>query len=170
MTQHIHVHSHAPGDDESGTDFSLFFPDFTWVVRDFALQLDGATSAVQYLEECLRNQPGHSQAIATKNQTRTLIREFFRHRHCYLLPRPVADETQLQQQSVALCQLRPEFSSKFEELRQHILGQPRSKVINGQAVNGAILAGLAVLYTKALNGGAAPVIMSVPALLLLVLL
>ena len=159
MTQHIHVHSHAAGEEESGTDFSLFFPDFTWVVRDFALQLDGAMTPVQYLEDCLRNQPGHSQAIATKNQTRTLIREFFRHRHCFLLPRPVSDEAELQQQAVALGNLRPEFASKFEQLRQHIVSRPKTKIINGQNVNGAILAGLAVLYTKALNGGVAPVIM-----------
>jgi hypothetical protein len=159
MTQHIHVHSHAAGDEESGTDFSLFFPDFTWVVRDFALQLDGAMTPLQYLEDCLRNQPGHSQAIAAKNQTRTLIREFFRQRHCFLLPRPVTDEAELQQQSVSLGNLRPEFVAKFEQLRHHIVSQPKTKVINGQPVNGAILAGLAVLYTKALNGGVAPVIM-----------
>ena len=159
MTQHIHVHSHAAGDEESGTDFSRFFPDFTWVVRDFALQLDGAMTPLQYLEDCLRNQPGHSQAIATKNQTRTLIREFFRNRHCFLLPRPVADEAELQQQSATSGTLRPEFASKFEQLRQHITSHPKPKMINGQSVNGAILAGLAVLYTKALNGGVAPVIM-----------
>lgn len=161
MTQHIHVHSHAAGDEESGTDFSLFFPDFTWVVRDFALQLDGAMTPLQYLEDCLRNQPGHSQAIASKNQTRTLIREFFRQRQCFLLPRPVTDEAELQQQSVSLGNLRPEFASKFEQLRQHIVSRPKVKTISGQSVNGAILAGLAVLYTKALNGGVAPVIMSV---------
>jgi hypothetical protein len=157
MTQHIHVHSHAAGDEESGTDFSRFFPDFTWVVRDFALQLDGPTTPLQYLEDCLRNQPGHSQAIATKNQTRTLIREFFRNRHCFLLPRPVADEAELQSATSGV--LRPEFASKFEQLRQHITSHPKTKQINGQSVNGAILAGLAVLYTKALNGGVAPVIM-----------
>jgi hypothetical protein len=162
MTQHIHVHSHAADDEESGTDFSLFFPDFTWCVRDFALQLDGAMTPMLYLEDCLRNQPGHSQAIATKNQTRTLIREFFRHRHCFLLPRPVADEVELQGQAVSLGNLRPEFASKFEQLREHIVCRPKTKVINGQLVNGSILAGLAVLYTKALNGGVAPVIMSVP--------
>lgn len=169
MTQHIHVHSHTAADEESGTDFALFFPDFTWCVRDFALQLDGATTPMQYLEDCLRNQPGHSHAIATKNQTRTLIREFFRHRHCFLLPRPVADEAELQGQDVApltLGKLRPEFVSKFEQLREHIVSRPKTKVINGQPVNGAILAGLAVLYTKALNGGVAPVIMSAPRLIL----
>jgi hypothetical protein len=107
----------------------------------------------------LRNQPGHSQAIATKNQTRTLIREFFRHRHCFLLPRPVSDEAELQQQTLSLGSLRPEFASKFEQLRAHIAGHPKPKIINGQPVNGAILAGLAVLYTRALNGGVAPVIM-----------
>jgi hypothetical protein len=47
MTQHIHVHSHAADEEESGTDFSLFFPDFTWVVRDFALQLDGSMTPLQ---------------------------------------------------------------------------------------------------------------------------
>jgi hypothetical protein len=130
-------------------------------VRDFALQLDYSMSPTQYLEDCLRNQPGHSQAIALKNQTRTLIREFFRHRHCFLLPRPVSDELVLQQQVVPLSDLRPDFVLKFDELRRHVVSHPKTKMINGQPVNGSILAGLAVLYTKALNGGVAPVIMSV---------
>jgi hypothetical protein len=88
---------------------------------------------MQYLEDCLRNQPGHSHAIATKNQTRTLIREFFRHRHCFLLPRPVADEAELQGQAVApltLGNLRPEFASKFEQLREHIVSRLNTGAAN----------------------------------------
>ncbi len=41
LTKHIQVHSGTKGEDD-GSDFATFFPEFLWILRDFALMLKDA--------------------------------------------------------------------------------------------------------------------------------
>ncbi len=41
LTKHIQVHSGTKGEDD-GSDFATFFPEFLWILRDFALILKDA--------------------------------------------------------------------------------------------------------------------------------
>ena len=76
--------------------WSQHFPSFLWVLRDFALRLQdergNAITSQEYLEGCLRSQPGHSDTAISKNHTRQLIRAFFADRDCEVLVRPAEDE------------------------------------------------------------------------------
>ena len=60
------------GRHESGADFSLHFPSFMWLVRDFSLQLlspEGKPiSAKDYLELALKETPGFNEQIESKNR------------------------------------------------------------------------------------------------------
>ena len=72
LTEHIHV-SGKGGRHESGADFSLHFPSFMWLVRDFSLQLlspEGKPiSAKEYLELALKETPGFNEQIESKNRS-----------------------------------------------------------------------------------------------------
>jgi hypothetical protein len=58
LSKHIHVSAKPSNIAEDGSLFSRYFPQFMWVIRDFALQLvdeeDNEINAKQYLENALR--------------------------------------------------------------------------------------------------------------------
>ena len=127
LTKHIQVHAGTRGEDD-GSDFATFFPEFLWILRDFALLLKDANgrsmSSKEYLEAGLAPQKGASEAIEQKNRVRRLLSGFFQTRDCVTMVRPVEDESLLQSlDSVAVDQLRPEFASAMRALRSRILGQ-----------------------------------------------
>ena len=53
-------------------------------------------------------------------------------------------------------QFRPEFKLQVDNLRLKILKKARPKVLNGRALNGAMLLELCVAYTDAINTGSVP--------------
>ena len=63
-----------------------------WLLRDFQLELKDAAgrelTPTQYLEECLRAQPGTSAAVSEQNATRAAIARLFPQRGCIALPHP----------------------------------------------------------------------------------
>jgi hypothetical protein len=159
LTRHIHVRS-AAADEDDGRGFAEFFPRFTWVLRDFTLQLAGM-STDEYLEQSLKQQAGFSEAVMSKNRVRAMINEFFRQRNCVALVRPLNDESQLQNiRQVDPQSMRPEFLQCMKELTKGVLAHPCIKSVAGRQLNGAMLAELARCYVHAINTGSVPTIMS----------
>ena len=82
LTKHIHVRASSQGEGNPTEiqEFQQYFPDFTWVVRDFTLQLKtmGANgrSLTQrdYLKRALADQKGISKEISKKNNVRRMLR------------------------------------------------------------------------------------------------
>jgi hypothetical protein len=71
--------------------------------------------------------------------------------------RPVENEIDLQNlQSMADSDFRPEFKQQVDTLRLKILKKARPKVLNGKALNGAMLLELCAAYTEAINTGSVP--------------
>ena len=58
LSKHIHVRSKPSNMEEDLNLFAKYFPQFMWVIRDFALQLvdedENEINAKQYLENALR--------------------------------------------------------------------------------------------------------------------
>ncbi|CAG9467408.1 unnamed protein product [Pedinophyceae sp. YPF-701] len=163
MTKHIRVRAHDG--DANEHDLQQFTPSFLWLLRDFYLELtqeDGSEmSAREYLERALRNAPGASAAVASKNRIRDSIRALFPDRDCFTLVRPVSDErklTKLEQMDTR--DLRPEFLAGMEHLTQLIFDRARPKHVGNAAVSGGVLAGLTEAYVAAINDGAVPTIQS----------
>jgi len=77
----------------------MYFPKFTWLVRDFNLELvtGGKTiTADEYLEQALQPLDGDPDEVGGKNAIRTAVLGAFRDRTCFTLVRPVNDEEKLQ--------------------------------------------------------------------------
>lgn len=162
LTKHVHVKAQQSEEVEEA-DYAAYFPAFTWVVRDFSLQLinergDKITSK-DYLERALAEQRGFSEATEEKNRLRRLLRGFFPERDCICMVRPLNSEDQLQHlESLELEELRPEFQTQVFRLREKILTKVKPKQLNGKNLSGAMLAGLLRAYVAALNAGAVPAI------------
>ncbi|RHZ38683.1 hypothetical protein DYB26_015773 [Aphanomyces astaci] len=166
MTKHIRVRAEE-GDGQSGggDEISSFFPSFTWVVRDFTLELvdeDGdEITPTEYLERALAPQPGLTQAVMERNRVRHMMTAFFKDRDCFTLVRPVYDEGMLQQvDSIPITDLRPEFQSQLAKLKASIFNHLQPKTMNNKPLNGSMFAGLLVAYVDAINHGSVPTISS----------
>ena len=114
LTKHIHIKSRPVGSQEDSDDYAFYFPSFTWVLRDFSLQLVDAygkeITAREYLENCLKKVEETNEDTINKNKIRGTITEFFRDRDCYTLVRPVNDEKKLRNvNKVPYNELRPVF-------------------------------------------------------------
>ena len=171
LTRHVHVKAQQGGKEDTGTEFSQFFPSFMWVVRDFAVKLekDGRKiSSREYLEDALRPEEGMTEAIESKNAVRMLLRNFFPERDCLCMVRPVADEKALMalgsgaggddKMKELESSLRPEFKSQVEALRKKVVAGARPKTLFGKPLSGAMLASLAGAYVQALNSNSTPTI------------
>jgi predicted nucleic acid-binding Zn-ribbon protein len=169
LTNRIRVHaeggSSAAGSSASTAELAKFFPQFVWLLRDFQLELESASgqdmSPSEYLEECLRPQPGSSAAVAEQNSTRSAIRSLFTDRRCIALPHPTLG-TSLPPSALknlpSLDKLHAGFRSGVEELKQSIFGSIQPKTLGGRALTGPMLLRLAEGYVKSLNDGALPTI------------
>ncbi|OWZ23223.1 Guanylate-binding protein [Phytophthora megakarya] len=159
-----HIQTSSSKDAGNGDRLHEFFPSFMWVVRDFTLQLldnGKPISSKQYLENALQPTGGYSDDAVEKDQIRALLSEFFRHRDCVTLVRPVDDEQKLRNlPQVPYDELRDEFRASFESLRKRLFGKAKPKSMFGKPLNGAMFVNLASSYVEALNSGKAPVISS----------
>ncbi|ETV94970.1 hypothetical protein H310_11611 [Aphanomyces invadans] len=167
MTKHIRVRAEESDDQggSNGEEYSSFFPSFTWLVRDFTLELvdeDGdEITPTEYLERALAPQPGLTQAVMERNRVRHMMTAFFKDRDCFTLVRPVYDEGMLQQvDSIPITDLRPEFQSQLAKLKASIFNHLQPKTMNNKPLNGSMFAGLLVAYVEAINHGSVPTISS----------
>lgn len=148
---------------EADTPLNRFLPSFVWVLRDFSLEIvdgDGnEISADEYMEESLADQAAFDRDTRARNKVRKAVREYFPHRHCVTLVRPVEDEEDLQTlDQLPRDRLRGEFTSGVSALRSFLLNQARPKELNGKSVTGAMLIRLAESYCEAINNGGVPVV------------
>jgi hypothetical protein len=140
LTKHIRIQSHG-GDKEDPNQFRLYFPNFLWLVRDFALELIVQGERItprQYLENALNQVKGDPARVGSKNAIRECIKTFFPDRDCFTLIRPVREESQLQQLArLSHEELRPEYREQLEQLKDHVYRHVSLKKISNQALNGA---------------------------------
>lgn len=160
LSKHIRLQT-----DQSleATDFQEFFPSFLWIVRDFSLELvdeDGdSISSSEYLEQALAPQRNLNQSSMERNRIRNMMTSFFKERDCFTIVRPVTDEDQLQQiDRLPLEELRPEFQTQLQELKDLVFSTIQPKMMNGKELNGSMFATLVEAYVGAINDGGVPTI------------
>jgi hypothetical protein len=146
------------------------FPNFLWVIRDFALNLvnlEGKPiTSKQYLEDALtiiesesdlNNQVYNAELLSKRNETRRLIKYFFKERDCKTLIRPVADDKKLRNiDNVPEEEIRPEFLKQVRDLISFIFKGIKPKVVQGTHMNGEMYINLVKSYLKALNSNCLP--------------
>ena len=161
LTKTIHVKSQQQNEDMDVEDYSIYFPTFIWIVRDFTLQLVNAEnepiSSKEYLEMALAQQKGVSENIEAKNKIRRYLTGFFKDRDCVTLIRPLTNEENLQNlDKMDFDKLRPEFFEQVINLRKKVLNRMRPKTLNQKLLTGEMFAGLIKSYVSAINNGAVP--------------
>ena len=131
-------------------------PELIWVLRDFALQLQGDTGQEitpgEYLERAL------SEEVYGKGGVRATLKHFFRKRTLFPMVRPCTEESQLQKlNNLATGIFRPEFQKQLEGFRELVnAAAVRPKELGGIALNGPALAKLALAAVTSINEGRAP--------------
>ena len=161
LTQRILVH--AEGGDRGGADvLAPFFPKFTWLLRDFSLELVDVNGAAQstdaYLEECLHPSKGTSATIQEQNATREAIRSLFKERACIALPHPtlgtgLPPSALRELDKTPLSALNADFVSGVNLLKTRLFGGARSKTlgVGGPALTGRTLLQVCSLALSALE-------------------
>lgn len=114
-------------------------------------------SPKDYLENCLACVQGNSDDDIMKNKIRRAVTDYFKHRDCYTLVRPVVDENDLREiERLPYDKLRPAFREQVEDLINNQLRSVRPKIIKGVPIEGKVYAELIINFAEALNSSALP--------------
>ena len=97
-----------------------------------------------------------------KNRIRQVIRGCFDQRDCYPLVRPVINENQLQNlESLEDYELRHDFLEQLTSLRNTLFTHASTKKLNGNELDGRMMAQLIEQYITKLNGNDVPVVQNI---------
>eukprot|EP00944_MAST-04C_sp_MAST-4C-sp1_P008166 g8166.t1 len=165
LTKQIHIRSTADGKETDVKELQQYVPSFMWVVRDFTLQLKkmGANgrslTSRDYLNHALEDQKGMSKDVFKKNSVRRMLRTIFPEKDCVTLVRPIAEEEKLKDlSSIPWSDLREEFRSGINRLRDRIFSNLQAKKLFGKPLTGPMLLELVDSYVNSFNTGGFPTI------------
>lgn len=95
--------------------------------------------------------------VNVKNETRRLIKYFFRERDCFTLVKPIFDDKKLRYiDKIDEDELRQEFLIQMKNLTNYIKSSIKPKTIQGVNVNGQMFVNLTKAYIKAINNNSIP--------------
>lgn len=140
-------------------------PSLAIIVRDFALRLETTEGApmtpTEWLENALQTD-GIDERLSNvddKVEIRRAVKDVFRDRTCYTLPRPSLDESILgQMDTIDDAKLNPGFVDCMHRLRADLIGKCPVKTLFGEPVTGVGLLTMAENIVNAINSGHAPII------------
>jgi hypothetical protein len=142
-------------------NYSNDFPNFLWVLRDFALELIDSNgkklTSTQYLENALRTEDTEDSEGMKKNEIRNILKTFFKERDCYTIIRPINDEKKLRNiDKLPVKELRPEFVTQMDKLVAKVFNMVRPKLVQGSYLNGKMYLNLVRMYINSLNNNSLP--------------
>ncbi|XP_078507493.1 guanylate-binding protein 3-like [Lissotriton helveticus] len=150
----------ADDDFEDECQFSRFFPNFVWVVRDFSLELkiDGRdVTEKEYLENSLALKKGFSKRVVDYNFTRECIRHFFPSRNCFVFVRPVSGKDINDMESLPESALDPQFVQQTRKFCDFVFQTAEVKrVKGGYQLTGRTFSSLVESYVETILSGAVP--------------
>lgn len=133
---------------EGVVDYSEFFPQFNWVLRDFYHDLEGMTPD-EYLEKSLQEQDSISDDAWRKNMIRQSIVKYFKDRHCYTFIRPVTEESKLAHiEDIDYSELKQEFRESVNSFLNNIRSSCalKPKHFNGKPLNSTMFLGFVMEF------------------------
>jgi len=165
MKQFFKVKENTRSDPNNIThEVAKYFPQFCWVLRDFTLDLfDESTNrqmtSHEYLETALLLPPNAQtgEELKVKTMIRDCIRDYFRDRSCFVLPRPVSDEKLLRNvEELTYDSLRPQFRQGLEQIIGFLRSSIKPKIVSNVAVDGKGFVRLVEEIAGAINANALP--------------
>ena len=149
--------------EDNEEELAEYFPTLLWLLRDFSLKLEDKNGNVitekQYLENALEKLNGSSDAIEEKNRVRSLIKTYFQEKDCFVMVRPVENESDLQNlQNLPESVFRKEFVEQAKIFRNKVIKKTKPKMFHKKPLTGAMLVELVQSVLDSINGGTIPVI------------
>lgn len=158
-------------DDETRVEntyqLSQYAPKFLWILRDFVLEIKDIrgqnVSPQVYLESVLTDLPvgqnGYTRNTDNSTKIRQSILNFFKHRDCMTLVRPVNDEEELRNiQNLRDNQIKPQFLDELYIIRDKVFKNCQQKVINGVGLNMSMLIAYLDQFVSSFNQNKLPAI------------
>ena len=134
---------------------SELFPKFIWVLRDF--DLDKLTSPQgekmapdMYMEKCLTERFDGKNKDEI-NMIKVNLLKYFKERECITLPSPVKEKDLNMLKKLQFDDLESNFRDQFNNLRNKLYIDSKSKLINGRNVNGPMIAYLLTSFINEIN-------------------
>ncbi|XP_016150663.1 guanylate-binding protein 1 isoform X1 [Sinocyclocheilus grahami] len=164
LAEQIKIRSTAAADDEEEEEdckFVQFFPSFTWIVRDFTLELEIGGKSVtedEYLEFALQLKKGVSKKVSDYNLPRQCIRNYFPSpRKCFVFPSPASPQNMTRLESLQEQDLVPDFLKVTGRFCDHIFHNSVVKTVKGgHRVTGKLLGHLVEIYVDTIKSGKVP--------------
>ncbi|XP_016132610.1 guanylate-binding protein 1-like [Sinocyclocheilus grahami] len=160
LAENIKIRS-TEAEDEEDSEFVMFFPSFTWVVRDFTLDLEIDGKKVtddDYLEFALNLKKGVGRKISDYNLPRECIKRYFPSRKCFVFPFPVTSQEDMTRLEILQDQdLAQRFLEVTGNFCDHMLVNSAVKRLKGgHIVTGQLLGRLVEIYVDTINSGEVP--------------
>jgi hypothetical protein len=161
-SEHIKIKGNAGGqegleEEENEVGLDKYFPEFVVSVRDFTLELAWEGKPItedEYLEGILTLRKGKTRNVVEYNLPRECIRTFFQTRKCFLFPRPVTDDKQLQYlDELPEDKMNEDFLNKVDKFTDYVYTHSEPKKVDINPVNGRSFASLTQCYVEAMAKG-----------------
>uniref|UniRef100_A0A671K7A4 Guanylate binding protein 1 n=1 Tax=Sinocyclocheilus anshuiensis TaxID=1608454 RepID=A0A671K7A4_9TELE len=160
LAENIKIRS-AEAEDEEDSEFVMFFPSFTWVVRDFTLDLEIDGKKVtddDYLEFALNLKKGVGRKISDYNLPRECIKCYFPSRKCFVFPFPVTSQEDMSRLEILQDQdLAQRFLEVTVNFCDHMFVNSAVKRLKGgHIVTCQLLGRLVEIYVDTISSGEVP--------------
>lgn len=140
-------------------EIAKYFPQFVWALRDFSLdlfdnKLNREITSKEYLESSLLLD---SNASKQRQGIRQCIREYFKERDCFTLPRPVNDEKLLRNiEELNYEHLKEPFKIQLEAMINSVRNNLKPKFVDNVPVDGTAFCKLAEHLVYSINNNNMP--------------
>jgi hypothetical protein len=140
-------------------------PKFIWTLRDF--DLDKLTSPQgqkmtpdMYMEQCLTERFDGKNKDEI-NMIKVNLLKYFKERECITLPSPVKEKDLHMLKRLQFNDLESNFRDQFNNLRNKLYIDSKSKLINGKNVNGPMIAYLLTSFINEINNDNIPNVINI---------
>jgi len=140
-------------------------PKFIWALRDFDLKKLSPPKGQKmtpdiYLEKCLTERFDGKNKDEI-NMIKVNLIKYFKDRECITLPPPVEEKDLHMLKRLQFNGLESNFREQFTNLRNKIFIDSKSKLINGNNVNGPMIAYLLTSFINEINNDNIPNVISI---------
>lgn len=140
-------------------------PKFIWALRDFDLKKlsppkGQKMTSDMYLEKCLTERFDGKNKDEI-NMIKVNLIKYFKDRECITLPPPVEEKDLHMLKRLQFNGLESNFREQFTNLRNKIFIDSKSKLINGNNVNGPMIAYLLTSFINEINNDNIPNVISI---------
>ena len=140
-------------------------PKFLWALRDFDLSKLSPPEGEEmtqdmYMEQCLTERFDGKNKDEI-NMIKVNLLKYFKERECITLPSPVKEEDLHILKRLHFNDLESDFRDQFNNLKNKVFIDSKSKMINGKVINGPMIAYLLTSFINEINNDNIPNVINI---------